>query len=107
MKAMVEEQWRTHQMRETHPLLRGGNSDSRFYNHGFSSSEIQSLTSICEALIPPLPLETLKVNSTKDPPSLESLQPFYKSSGSQLPIPDEVLTFFFFLSVLLYYIFYS
>ncbi|OVA11233.1 Glucose-methanol-choline oxidoreductase [Macleaya cordata] len=76
--------------REPHPLLRGGKREN-FYSHGFSSSEIQSLTSICEAFIPPLPLETLKVSSiNEDQPSLETLQSFYLSSGAQPPIPDEV-----------------
>lgn len=40
-----------------HPLLKGGSSRRREeeYSHGFSSSQIQSLSAICQTLIPPLP----------------------------------------------------
>lgn len=67
--------------RGSHPLLRGRKKDS--YSHGFSSSQIQSLSAICEALIPPLP------PPNENPPN-QALHSFYQISGSQPPIPDEV-----------------
>ncbi|GKU86260.1 hypothetical protein SLEP1_g808 [Rubroshorea leprosula] len=66
----------------SHPLLRGGRilySSS----HGFSPAQIQTLASICEVLIPPLPLPEGKK------PMDHPLQYFYKASGSHPPIPDE------------------
>lgn len=66
-----------------HPLLRGGWRKGS-YSHGFSSSQIQALASICETLIPPLHLESI---SKENPP--EALHSFYKASGSQFPVPDE------------------
>ncbi|PON34186.1 Long-chain-alcohol oxidase [Trema orientale] len=68
-----------------HTLLRGGRRETS-YSHGFSSAQIQSLAAICEALIPPLPLENLNNGN----PVGKSLHSFYQASGSQYPIPDEV-----------------
>lgn len=68
--------------RECDPLLRGGRREGK-YTHGFSSAEMQSLASICEVLLPPLPL-----NSIEGQPS-KGVQSFYQASGSQHPIPDE------------------
>ncbi|XP_059281102.1 long-chain-alcohol oxidase FAO1-like isoform X2 [Lycium ferocissimum] len=65
-----------------HPLLRGGRRETR-YSHGFSSSDMETLTSICETLLPPLPQNSLEKNSHK-------IQYLHKASGSQYPIPDEV-----------------
>jgi len=73
---------------KSHPRLRAS-WEGKTYKHGFSSSEIDSLTSICEAVFPPL----------DPPPHLDeydhhqingSLQSFFQSSASQKPIPDEV-----------------
>lgn len=65
-----------------HPLLRGGIRDPESYTHGFSSTQIQTLSSICEAFLPPL-------SSTHQnqciPLSLSQL------SGAHSPIPDEVI----------------
>ncbi|XP_041006050.1 long-chain-alcohol oxidase FAO2 [Juglans microcarpa x Juglans regia] len=71
--------------KSSHPLLRGGRRE-RSYSHGFSSAQIQSLASICEALIPPLPWESI----SKDNPVDQALRSFYKASGSHPPLPDEV-----------------
>ncbi|GMI73542.1 hypothetical protein like AT4G28570 [Hibiscus trionum] len=62
-----------------HPLLRGGRRKTP-YTHGFSSAQIQSLAAICGALIPPLP----------PPDQASSLHAFYKASGAEPPVPDEV-----------------
>lgn len=61
-----------------HPLLRGGRSSK--FSHGFSSAQLQSLAAMCEALIPPVALDT----------DDQALRSFYEASGSQPPIPDEV-----------------
>ena len=64
-----------------HPLLTEARREGRSFNHGFSKSQIQSLASFCEALIPPL---------NKENPDDKPIQSFYTASGSQSPIPDEV-----------------
>uniref|UniRef100_A0A5B6ZKA1 Long-chain-alcohol oxidase n=1 Tax=Davidia involucrata TaxID=16924 RepID=A0A5B6ZKA1_DAVIN len=74
--------------RECHPLLRGGRREGK-YTHGFSSSEMESLASICEALLPPLPLNSLEVTG-KEGQTSKAIQYFHKASGSQHPLPDEV-----------------
>ena len=73
--------------RECHPLLRGGRRGSK-YTHGFSSAEMESLGSICEALLPPLQMESL--NSMENNPTSKAMQFFWKASGSQFSVPDEV-----------------
>ncbi|KAM7496126.1 hypothetical protein LguiA_020540 [Lonicera macranthoides] len=70
---------------ESHPLLRERRreSNNNNYTHCFSSSQIQSLSAICEALIPPIPDQT-------EHKLTQSLQSFYQISGSHPPIPNEV-----------------
>ncbi|MBA0640179.1 hypothetical protein Goklo_023143 [Gossypium klotzschianum] len=70
-----------HETGDAHPLLRGGRRKTT-YTHGFSSAQTQSLAAICEALIPPLPLDSAHQAS--------SLDAFYKASGAEPPLPDEV-----------------
>ncbi|XP_009376994.2 long-chain-alcohol oxidase FAO1 [Pyrus x bretschneideri] len=74
--------------KECHPLLNGGRGyagDDRKYSHGFSSAEMQSLASICEALLPPL----YEIKG-EQPTINKAVQSFYKTSAAQTPIPDEV-----------------
>ena len=76
--------------RESHPLLRGGRRGENKYSHGWTATEMQSLASICEALLPPLTLNSLE--GKNDQPT-GAVQSFYKASGSQFPFPDEVIIF--------------
>lgn len=72
--------------RECDPLLRGGRRETK-YSHGYSASELQTLTSICEVLIPPIPDHDQHNQQNND----ESIQAFYRASASQYPVPDEVI----------------
>lgn len=81
------------EMRQGHPRLRGGRRREEGYGHGFSPSQIQSLAAMCEAFIPSLPMEELHVSSGKEDPPTKSLRAFYLASGSEYPVPDEVLPF--------------
>ncbi|KHN28101.1 long-chain-alcohol oxidase FAO1-like [Glycine soja] len=78
--------------KECHPLLRGGRGDNK-YKHGFSAAEMESLTSICEVVLPPLPMDALKIRKEDhddDDSSNKSLQSFLDISASRYPIPHEV-----------------
>nr|XP_010920358.1 long-chain-alcohol oxidase FAO2 [Elaeis guineensis] len=77
--------------RQGHPRLRGGRRREKGdYSHGFSPSQIQSLAAMCEAFVPSLPMEEFHVTSGKEDPPTKSLQAFYRASGSEFPMPDEV-----------------
>ncbi|CAA3020479.1 Long-chain-alcohol oxidase FAO2 [Olea europaea subsp. europaea] len=65
-------------MKRCHPLLSRERRECRKYSHGFSSSQIHVLDSICETLIPPLQLCDV---SNGDLPN-QAFSYFYKSSGS-------------------------
>ena len=87
-------------MEDSHPLLRGGRRKEKGYSHGFSTSQMHVLASICDILFPSI---LLNKQVSQD----ESLSSFYSTSGSQFPFPDEVLfhqiyPFFnvFFLSII-------
>lgn len=75
----------TERMKRCHPLLSRERRECRKYSHGFSSSQIHVLDSICETLIPPLQLCDV---SNGDLPN-QAFSYFYKSSGS-----DEVKNYF-------------
>ncbi|XP_076950853.1 long-chain-alcohol oxidase FAO1-like [Bidens hawaiensis] len=68
--------------RECHPLL-SGNRDEDSKNPSLCSSEMESLTSICEVILPPLPPNSLNHDQ-------ESIQQFSTLSASQHPIPNKV-----------------
>uniref|UniRef100_A0A2P2KCW6 Long-chain-alcohol oxidase FAO1-like n=1 Tax=Rhizophora mucronata TaxID=61149 RepID=A0A2P2KCW6_RHIMU len=70
----------------SHPLLRGRIRENKNI-HGFSSGEMRTLASICEAIWPSLPSNS--VEGKEDSPSM-AVQTFYQVSGSQFPFPDEV-----------------
>ncbi|XP_019428678.1 PREDICTED: long-chain-alcohol oxidase FAO1-like isoform X1 [Lupinus angustifolius] len=74
--------------RESHSLLRGGRREGS-YKHAFSSAEMESLSSICDALLPPLQLETLETKENRKPTS-KFVKCFWKISGSQFYVPDEI-----------------
>ncbi|RZC80205.1 hypothetical protein C5167_042784 [Papaver somniferum] len=76
--------------REFHPLLSREKRENGIYNHGLCSFEMQSLTSICETLIPSITLDPVQMKNMDKPPSESVLESFYLSPGSQKPIPDEV-----------------
>ncbi|KAI3449802.1 hypothetical protein Pfo_006467 [Paulownia fortunei] len=78
--------------RKSHNLLSGGNLKlNKKYSHGFSSSQIQSLAAVCEALIPSLPPIDDQTHITNGVGDLhdKALYSYYMSSASQPPFPDE------------------
>ena len=104
--------------RECHPLLRGGRGENK-YRHGFSVAEMESLASICEVVLPPLPIndhhKIIKEDEADHDEPNEDVESFWNISASRYPIPHEVQIyiyiykmlslitdfFFFFPSVLL------
>ncbi|XP_057499601.1 LOW QUALITY PROTEIN: long-chain-alcohol oxidase FAO1-like [Actinidia eriantha] len=75
--------------RSCHPLLRGGRNGNK-YSHGFSRAEMESLASVCEAILPPLPLNSLQLTQMAAHTNNEAIQFFHKASGSQNSVPEEV-----------------
>lgn len=82
----MEEGWK----RECHPLLRGGGGAGKGPSHGFSKAQVKALAAMCEALIPPLEVEELSIPGGREDPPSKSLQAFYRASGADPPLPDEV-----------------
>ncbi|KAL3578013.1 hypothetical protein D5086_019517 [Populus alba] len=73
---------------ECHPLLRGGRNRESKYNHGLSSAEMESLSSLCETILPSLsPIS--KFDGKQNQPT-KAVQAFYRASASQTPMPDEM-----------------
>ena len=75
---------------ECHPLLRGTRSGK--FTHGFSVAEMESLATICDTILPPLPLGSSNNNGNDeiDTTDAAAIEAFYAESGSRSPIPDEV-----------------
>ncbi|KAK6780667.1 hypothetical protein RDI58_022851 [Solanum bulbocastanum] len=63
--------------KECHSTLKGGRINSS-YTHGFSFSQIQTISSFCETLVPPCNNKGIDDNS------------FFASSGAHPPYPNEV-----------------
>ncbi|KAG6582399.1 Long-chain-alcohol oxidase FAO1, partial [Cucurbita argyrosperma subsp. sororia] len=78
------------QRSECHPLLRGTRSGK--FTHGFSVAEMESLATICDTILPPLPLGSSNNNGSDeiDTADAAAVEAFYAASGSRSPIPDEV-----------------
>ena len=79
--------------RECHPLLRGGRGENK-YRHGFSVAEMESLASICEVVLPPLPIndhhKIIKEDQADHGEPNEDVESFWNISASRYPIPHEV-----------------
>ncbi|KAB5564039.1 hypothetical protein DKX38_004093 [Salix brachista] len=74
--------------RECHPLLSGVRNRANKYKHGLSSAEMESLSSLCETILPsvsPIP----ELDGQQNQPT-KAVQAFYTASGSQTPMPDEM-----------------
>lgn len=79
-------------MSECHLLLRGGRNED-YKNSDFCSSDMESLTSLCEVILQPLPLNSLDHDDDDHHHSQkmkESIQLFSTLSASQYPIPNKV-----------------
>ncbi|KAG0491730.1 hypothetical protein HPP92_004773 [Vanilla planifolia] len=74
--------------RQGHPLLRGGKRKES-YSHGFSSSQMEALSAMCEAFIPSFSSEQFHCINGKEDSQSQDLRAFYMASGSQSPVPDE------------------
>ncbi|CAH8390498.1 unnamed protein product [Eruca vesicaria subsp. sativa] len=71
-----------------HPLLRWSMKQESF-SHGFSQSDLQALSAICEAIMPPVQLQSLDLEMKLKVLRNDALLSFFKSSGSHVR-PDEV-----------------
>ncbi|MQM13078.1 hypothetical protein Taro_045998 [Colocasia esculenta] len=81
----------TRTRRDCHPLLRRSSSGDR-YQHGLSHAQLRSLTAVCEALLPPLEVEDVAISGSREEPPSKSLQAFYRVSGSDARLAEEVGT---------------
>ncbi|KAI3723483.1 hypothetical protein L2E82_35094 [Cichorium intybus] len=73
--------------RECHPLLRGGR-DEEYKTKSFSSSELEALSSLCDVVLQPLPLNSLDDHGNK---AEESIRSFVTASGSRYPVPNKIV----------------
>ncbi|CAM0943609.1 unnamed protein product [Alopecurus aequalis] len=71
-------------MTQSHPLLRGGGARKEPYTHGFSATQMMSLTAACGALVPSLPPDSHR------PTDSQTVRDFFLASAAEPPIPDEV-----------------
>lgn len=75
-----------------HSLLRCGRREGEEkYKHGFSSAEMEALASLCDTILPSVPMNSLDVpRDGEEPISDASIIYFHKASGSQNHVPDQV-----------------
>ncbi|GJW37133.1 long-chain-alcohol oxidase FAO1 [Tanacetum coccineum] len=72
-----------------HPLL-SGERDEDYRNASFSSSEMETLSCMCEVILPPLPLNSLDGHDDHDKIMQQSIDSFMLDSGSRYPIPNKI-----------------
>ena len=73
--------------KQSHPRLRTSWENKSYDNQIISSSEMDSLVSICEAIFPPVDLH----HDDHDQSFINnSIKSFFQSSASNNPIPNEV-----------------
>lgn len=74
-----------------HPLLRWRSVKQESLSHGFSQSDLQALSAICEAIMPPVPLPSLDLDMKLKVLRNDALLSFFKSSSGWSHVrPDEV-----------------
>lgn len=74
--------------RNCHPLLQGDHNEEDYKKPILCSSEMESLTSICEVILQPLPSNSL--NHDHNNINQELINQFTTLSGSKYPIPNKV-----------------
>lgn len=74
---------------QCHPLLSGKREGK--YQHGMSVREMEVMTSLCETYFPSLSGELVDKNDELGHIDVDAVRSFYEASGSQYPLPDEVI----------------
>ncbi|GMI95909.1 ARABIDOPSIS FATTY ALCOHOL OXIDASE 3, fatty alcohol oxidase 3 [Hibiscus trionum] len=65
--------------------------EERKYEHGFFSSEVNTLAAMAETFFPPLsPTSCFQTREENRTPTTEAVRSFMEASASEPPIPDEV-----------------
>lgn len=78
--------------RECHPLLKGGR-DEDYRKGSFCSSDMETLTSICEVIVQPLTFNNSLNDLHHHGNNMDqSIHSFSAASGSHYPVPNKVRT---------------